>query len=123
MHEIDLGIWYAGLSVTRVAAFSGNYSDIGIEAPDLAEILIDFSGAVMASVHLDFFQHPRRRVTELICTRGVVTVEFAQWNRCTVSSFDATAREWRRINSRPTATTCSERKIAISWNPCGRIGK
>ena len=96
MHEIDLGIWYAGLSVTRVAAFSGNYSDIGIEAPDLAEILIDFSGAVMASVHLDFFQHPRRRVTELICTRGVVTVEFAQWNRCTVSSFDATAREWQR---------------------------
>ena len=43
MHEIDLAIWYAGLSVTRVAGFSGTYSDIGIEAPDLAEILIDFS--------------------------------------------------------------------------------
>ena len=54
VHEIDLAIWYAALPVREVSAFSGNYSDIGIEAPDLTEILIDFEGACLASVHLDF---------------------------------------------------------------------
>jgi predicted dehydrogenase len=60
-HEIDLSIWYASQPVNRVQALSGTYSDIGIEAPDVAEILIDFGNRCMASIHLDFFQRPRRR--------------------------------------------------------------
>ena len=93
-HEVDLAVWYANLPVRRVASFSGTYSDIGIEAPDVAEILIEFAGPLLASVHLDFFQRPRRRMTELICTGGVITIEFASWNRCTVSVFDAAEGAW-----------------------------
>ncbi len=85
MHEVDLALWYAGSPVRRIACFSGSYSDIGIEAPDAAEILIDFEDRRLASIHLDFFQRPRRRQTELIGTEGVITVEFAQWDRCTLS--------------------------------------
>ena len=44
MHDIDLALWYAGLPVSQVYALSGSYSDIGIAAPDVAEILIGFEG-------------------------------------------------------------------------------
>ena len=96
MHEIDLAVWYAGQPVRGVACFSGTYSDIGIEAPDLVEMAIDFEDRRMAAIHLDFFQRPRRRLTELMCTNGVVTVEFARWDRCTVACFDAAKGAWEQ---------------------------
>ena len=93
-HEIDLAIWYAGQPVRRVYAVSGAYSDIGIEAPDVAEILLDFANRCVASIHLDFFQRPRRRQLELIGTGGVIIVEFARWDRCTVSIYEAQKGIW-----------------------------
>lgn len=93
-HEVDLAVWYAGQPVRKVYALSGAYSDIGIEAPDLAEILVGFADRCLATIHLDFFQRPRRRVTELIGTGGVITVEFARWDRCTVSVYEAARCLW-----------------------------
>jgi predicted dehydrogenase len=94
-HEVDLAVWYAGQPVRKVLAASGNYSDIGITAPDLAEMIVDFGGT-LASIHLDFFQRPRRRLTELIGTAGVITVEFARWEHCTVSVYEAAKGAWER---------------------------
>lgn len=93
-HDIDLAIWYAGQPVRRVYALSGTYSDIGIEAPDVAEVLIGFADRCLASVHLDFFQQPRRRQIELLGTAGVIVVEFARWERCTVAVYDAATHSW-----------------------------
>jgi len=45
-------------------------------------------------MHLDFFQRPRRRQMELIGTEGVVTVEFAKWDRCTISLYEAARGSW-----------------------------
>jgi len=94
MHDIDLAIWYAGRDAQRVHSIHGGFSDIGIEAPDLVEILLEFPDRCAASVHLDFFQLPRRRQIELLGTHGTVTVEFASWNECTVSVYDAERRAW-----------------------------
>jgi predicted dehydrogenase len=94
VHEVDLAVWYAGRPVRKVLALKRNYSDIGIEAPDIVEILMDFEGRSMASVHLDFFQRPRRRQTELICTKGIIIVEFARWDQCTVSLYDSSKGVW-----------------------------
>ncbi len=94
MHDIDLAIWYAGQPVRTVHAIQGSYSDIGIEAPDVVEILMGFEDRCLASVHLDFFQRPRRRQIELIGTEGVIVVEFARWERCTVSVFEAGKAAW-----------------------------
>jgi predicted dehydrogenase len=94
MHDIDLALWYAGQPVRRVHAVYGNYSDIGIEAPDLVEILMDFESHCAATVHLDFFQRPRRRQMELIGTQGVITVEFARWDHCTVSVYQSARGQW-----------------------------
>ena len=93
-HEIDLAVWYAGAPVRQTLAFTRNYSDIGIAAPDLAEILLDFENRCLASIHLDFFQRPRRRQTELVCTGGVILVEFARWDHCTVSVYEAASKTW-----------------------------
>lgn len=89
MHDIDLAIWFANQSVRRVQSTFGTFSDIDIAAPDLIELLIDFEDRCVATVHLDFFQRPRRRQIEIIGTHGVVIVEFARWERCTVSMFEA----------------------------------
>jgi predicted dehydrogenase len=94
IHEIDLMIWYAGQPVSAVHAFSGAYSDIGITAPDVAEILVQFQDRCLASVHLDFFQYPRRRQTELMGTRGSIIIEFAHWDHCTVSVYEADKNHW-----------------------------
>jgi len=93
-HEVDLAVWYAGQKVSAVRSLSGSYSDIGIEAPDVAEILIGFEDRCLASIHLDFFQRPRRRQTELIGTGGVILIEFARWDRCTVSCYDTATQRW-----------------------------
>ncbi len=94
MHDIDLALWYAGQPVRQVRSIIGNYSDIGIDAPDLVEVLIDFEDRCVATVHLDFFQRPRRRQIELIGTEGVITVEFARWDHCTVSVYEAERKRW-----------------------------
>ncbi len=94
IHEVDLALWFADQPVRRVFSVSGSYSDIGIEAPDLAELLVEFEDRCTASIHLDFFQRPRRRQTELICTKGTITVEFAAWDRCTVSVYEAERGVW-----------------------------
>jgi len=95
MHDIDLALWFADKPVRKVRCFYGNYSDIGIQTPDLAEILINFEGNCLAGVHLDFFQRPRRRQFELICTKGVIIVEFSRWDVCKVSTYEAENTSWR----------------------------
>lgn len=94
IHEIDLAIWYADQPVHTVHSLSGTYSDIGIQAPDVAEVLIGFADRCLASVHLDFFQRPRRRQTELLATEGTIIVEYASWDRCTVSIFESAKGAW-----------------------------
>ncbi len=96
MHDIDLAIWYAGQRVRQVYSLNGTYSDIGIEAPDVVEILMGFKDRCLASVHLDFFQRPRRRQIELIGTDGVILVEFARWDRCTVRVYEAARGAWEQ---------------------------
>jgi predicted dehydrogenase len=94
IHEIDLALWYAGGEVQEVKALHGNISDIGIVAPDAAEILIAFDNHCYANVHLDFFRRPRLRETELTGTQGVIRIEYASWTECTLSVYEAASQTW-----------------------------
>jgi predicted dehydrogenase len=95
MHDIDLALWYAAQPVRTVRCVCGAYSDIGFEAPDTVELLIGFQDRCVASVHLDFFQRPRRRQMELIGSEGCIVVEFARWDQCTLSIYQASEGRWR----------------------------
>jgi predicted dehydrogenase len=99
MHDIDLALWFAGQPVRAVHSVYGSYSDIGIEAPDVVEILLDFPDRCVGSVHLDFFQRPRRRNLELIGTDGVITLEFASWDEYTLSHYSASDGIWERTTA------------------------
>jgi len=94
MHEIDLALWFAGRKPRRVFAVDGTLSDVPMKSPDLAEMTIEFEDRLVASVHLDFFERARHRQTELFGTEGTITIEFAKWDECTVSIYEARKRQW-----------------------------
>lgn len=94
MHDLDLAIWFAGQPVKNVYSVFGSYSDIGIQAPDIVEFLLGFEDRCTATVHLDFFQSPRRRNLELIGTKGVIIIEFASWDEYTLSVYNTEKRVW-----------------------------
>ena len=97
IHDLDLAIWYIDRPIRNQYSVSGPfalYGELDTELPDVAEILLEFEDRRVATVHLDFFQQPRRRQIELICTEGVIIVEFAHWDHCTVSLYEAATREW-----------------------------
>lgn len=100
LHEIDLAIWFAAQPVQRVYSLYGTYSDIGIEAPDIVEILIGFKDRCTASIHLDFFQRPRRRIMEFIGTNGVIIVEYASWDEYILSIYDIEKGLWDRVTEK-----------------------
>eukprot|EP01047_Picozoa_sp_COSAG01_P063691 COSAG01_NODE_8300_length_2839_cov_1.632482_1_plen_398_part_00 len=105
IHDVDLACWFASAqrprAPTRVRGLAGCHGRVWPGgAPDTAEVLIDFratdgteasgssdgggGGGVCASVHLDFFQSPRRRTLELLGSSGVLILEFGQWEHCSV---------------------------------------
>ena len=94
MHDLDLALWFADQPVQEIHCVYGSYSDIDIKAPDTAEILIGFKDRCTATVHLDFFQRPRRRQIELICTEGCILIDFSTWDSCTLQIYRAGESEW-----------------------------
>ncbi len=96
VHDIDLALWYADRPVRDVYAVYGSFSDMGMQSPDSIELLLRFEDRMTATVHLDFYQHPRRRQMELIGVEGTIIVEFASWDSATLSWYNTTTRAWNR---------------------------
>ncbi len=94
MHDLDLALWFANQQVEKVYSVYGSFSDIEIEAPDTVEFLLKFTDRCTATVHLDFFQMPRRRNMELIGTQGVLLIDFTSWDEYTISIYDAISQQW-----------------------------
>jgi len=94
MHDLDLALWFANQQVEKVMSVYGSFSDIDIEAPDTVEFLLKFEDRCTATVHLDFFQMPRRRNMELIGTQGVLMIDFTSWDEYTISIYDALSQQW-----------------------------
>ena len=101
VHDIDLALWYANQELEEVYSVYGSYSDMGMDSPDTAELLFKFKDRLAASVHIDFYHHPRRRQIELLGTNGTIIVEFASWDKATLSWYNTDTRKWT-INEYPT---------------------
>lgn len=97
VHDLDLAIWFAGQNVKKSYGVLGAFSDLGFKAPDNVDILLEFEDKISATVHLDFYQQPRRRVMELIGTAGVITIDFASWDEYTLCVYDASSGQWERF--------------------------
>jgi predicted dehydrogenase len=96
MHDLDIALWMANQEVKSVYSIHGSYSDIEIEAPDHVEMLIGFEDRCTATVHLDFYQFPRRRNIELIGTKGVIITDFTAWDHYTISVFTQENQQWEQ---------------------------
>jgi len=94
MHDIDLALWFAGQEPAGVMCMERSFSDVGMTSPDLVELLIEFEDRCVAHVHLDFFQRARRRQLEVLGTEGTLIVEFADWNSCSLSLYEASTSTW-----------------------------
>lgn len=97
VHDLDLAIWFAGGNVKRVEGIHGSFSEMGMESPDVAELLLEFDNRIIANVHLDFFQYPRRRTMDLIGWDGVIQIDFASWDEAEIRYFTKETKEWRSI--------------------------
>lgn len=98
MHDLDIALWMANQKVKRVYSIHGSYSDIDIEAPDHVEMLIGFEDRCTATVHLDFYQFPRRRNIELIGTKGAIITDFTHWDRYTISVYNQENQAWKVLH-------------------------
>ncbi len=68
-HDLDYLYWFFGLP-RSVAAAGGKMTPLAGDAEDMIEAVLTFPRGMVASVHLDYWQRPRRRVFEIIGTRG-----------------------------------------------------
>ena len=71
-HELDYVRWLVG-EVKTVGARTGQLSDLEIDVEDIAEIILQFKGGAIGSVHLDMIQRPATRTCRLIGTEGTLT--------------------------------------------------
>ena len=122
IHDLDLAIWFAEQKITEVQGMYGSYSDMGMQSPDIVEMLIRFEDQCMANVHLDFFQSPRRRQIDLIGMNGVITVEFASWDEATLSVYSKNDAQWRR-ETIPTARNDMFRDEDMDFLNCVLSGR
>ena len=73
-HPLDYLRWLFG-EVEEVWASSGSLGDLELDVEDTAEIILQFSKGMVASVHLDYIQQPPNHHLEVIGTDGTI-----QWN-------------------------------------------
>jgi predicted dehydrogenase len=73
-HPIDFLRWLFG-DVESLWAYTGKVSDLEINVEDMAEIGLRFQSGVVASIHLNYFQHPTEQRMEIVCTEGTL-----MWN-------------------------------------------
>jgi predicted dehydrogenase len=86
VHDLDLVMWFAGGPPHTTHAIFGSFSDIGIDAPDVAEVIMAFADRRVGSVHLDYFLRPRRRYLEAIGTEGTLRIDFADWDSYVITT-------------------------------------
>lgn len=92
VHDLDLALWFSGQEVTDVYSVYGPFSDMGMQSPDSIELLLRFEDRQAATVHLDFYQQPRRRQMELMGVKGTMIIEFASWEQATLSLYNTDTR-------------------------------
>jgi len=75
-HHIDYVTSLFG-EAKEVFCYSGRMSSLGLEAEDIAEILLKFETGTVASLHVNFVQQPYQIKYEIIGERGTITWDVA----------------------------------------------
>ena len=75
-HPLDYLRWLFG-DVAELTAVTGKASDLVIDVEDFAQALLNFQSGVVGSLHLNYFQRPKRHDLEIIGTEGTLYWDYA----------------------------------------------
>ena len=74
-HDIDYLYWFLGYP-KKIIALGGKHTPLEGDAEDMIKSVLEFEGGVIASLHLDYWQRPPRRVFELVGTQGTLIWDY-----------------------------------------------
>ena len=92
-HEIDYALWLAG-DVKTIFARSAKLSDLQMDVEDTAEIVLQFVGGGLGSIHVDMIQRVPTRTCRVIGSEGTVIWD---WRDHTVRLYSARNGTWHEI--------------------------
>lgn len=90
-HELDALCWLMG-APRRVTALAGHLSALEIDAEDVAEIVVEFEGGAIGSVHLDYVRRTPTRKLEVVGENGLLRWDYHA-NR--LEQYTASTGQWR----------------------------
>lgn len=92
-HEFDYIQWFLG-PIKRIACFTGKYSNLEIDTEDIAEAIVELKDKVVGNIHVDYIQHPYRRIYYFYGEDGTL-----EWNirERKVSLYKTKDKRWRYI--------------------------
>lgn len=70
-HDLDYLYWFLGIP-NKVAAFGGTKTGLSLNVDDLVKGIFEYPNGVIASVHMDFYQRPPKRIFELLGEKGIL---------------------------------------------------
>lgn len=112
VHDVDLAIYMADQPIQNFSGLYGSYGNMGFQSPDTVEIILQFEKC-LANVHLDFFQKPRTRTLDILGEKGNLRLEFADWNKYTISRYFPDEDMWK---DETFETTRNDMFVAESMN-------
>ncbi len=90
-HELAYLQWFLG-PIAAIACAAGKYSSLEIDTEDTAEMIVRTKGGATGNVHVDYIQHPYRRIYYFYGSRGAL-----EWDksRKVVSLYRVKDKRWR----------------------------
>lgn len=70
-HEFDYIQWLLG-PIKKIACITGKYSGLEIDTEDVAEAIVELKSDAVGSIHVDYIQHPYRRVYMFYGEKGTL---------------------------------------------------
>lgn len=94
-HPFDYLRWLLG-EVISASGWVGQAGDLGVEAEDVVEAVLEFASGAIGSVHLDYYQRPPSHLLEIVGTKG--TIRWDNADGC-VNIFTDVKDHWESIAS------------------------
>jgi predicted dehydrogenase len=99
-HELDSLCWLLG-PPRQVVGSAAHVSTLEVDTEDVAEIVLQFEGGAVGSVHVDYVRPLPRRYVEIVAEESILRWDYDE-NRVLV--YAPATREWRVEQGRPTYT-------------------
>ena len=74
-HDIDYLYWFFGMP-QKIASFGGTRTGLEVNADDLVKAVLEYTDGSVASLHMDFYKRPPRRIFEVMGTKGTLLWDY-----------------------------------------------